>query len=93
MTLPAPVAFARRCFAALVRRPAAALDPFLDESYPDEPTLSEEWLTIATGAGSLALVALGATVAVALSALYALLYALARGVGRLGSRARARIGR
>ncbi|GAA0289898.1 hypothetical protein [Halarchaeum salinum] len=97
MSLPGPVAFARRCLATLARRPADALAPYLHESLPEQPTLREEWLTIAAGAGSFALVAIGTVLAIVLSVGYALLYAVFRGMMRgtthLASGARARLGR
>jgi len=97
MSLPGPAAFARRCFASLVRRPADALAPYLHESYPERPTLREEWLTISAGAGSFAVVAATTVLALALSAAYTLLYVgtrvLRRGAARLGAGALARLGR
>ncbi|GGM67203.1 hypothetical protein J2752_000064 [Halarchaeum rubridurum] len=97
MSLPGPAAFARRCLASLARRPAAALAPYLNESYPERPTLSEEALTIAAGAGSFVVVAATTALALALSAVYALLYVTLRSLGRAGTRlasgAAARLGR
>ncbi|GGN22715.1 hypothetical protein [Halarchaeum nitratireducens] len=97
MSLPGPAAFARRCLASLVRRPADALAPYLHESYSERPTLSEEWLTITAGAGSSVVVAATTALALALSAAYALLYVglrvLRRGVSRVGAGARSRLGR
>ncbi|QLC34254.1 hypothetical protein EFA46_008565 [Halarchaeum sp. CBA1220] len=93
MAIPGPLAVARRLSGALVGRPRAALHPYLHESYSEDPTLFEEALTIASGAGSFALLSLCAVVALGAVACYALCYPVLVGLARLAGALRTRVGR
>lgn len=93
MAIPGPLAVARRLSGALVGRPRAALRPYLYESYSEDPTLFEEAMTIASGAGSFALLSLCALVTFGVAACYALCYPVLVGLARLSGALRARIAR
>ncbi|WP_435096671.1 hypothetical protein [Halarchaeum sp. P4] len=93
MSIPGPLAVGRRLSGTLLRRPHAALRPYLNESYSEDPTLFEEAMTITSGVGSFAVVALAALVTLALTLAYALVYPVLVGVARLVAGLRARLGR
>ncbi|GGL20929.1 hypothetical protein GCM10009037_00260 [Halarchaeum grantii] len=93
MAIPGPLAVARRLSGALVGRPRAALRPYLHESYSEDPALFEEAMTIASGAGSFALLSLCAFVTLVVVACYALCYPVLVGFARLAGALRAGVGR
>jgi len=93
MPLPGPVAVARRLFGALVGRPLEALRPFLAESYPAEPTLFDEVMTLVAGAGSFAIVSFGFLCFVFGSTAYATVYPVVVRILSLVGWLRSRLGR
>jgi len=93
MPLPGPVAVARRLGGVLVSRPRATLRPFLRESYSERPTLFEEAMTLTSGVGAFVIVSLGALLATALAAGYALAYPVLRRLVALAAAVRERLRR
>jgi len=85
MALPGPLQVARWLFGALVRRPADALRPFLSESDAADPTVFDEVLTIATGAGSFAVVSFGFVLFALCSTIYAFVYPVLWRLASLGA--------
>lgn len=93
MSLPGPIAVAKRLYSPLVGRPADALAPFLHESTPTEPTLLDEAMTLLAGAGSFAVLSAATAVFALVGTLYALCYPVASRVAAAVGRLRARVGR
>lgn len=93
MPLPGPVHVGRRLFGALVRRPAAALRPYLSESHPAEPTLFDEFMTVTAGAGSFAVVSLGFLCFAFLATCYAVCYPVLRRLADAADAFGTRLGR